>query len=108
MAEASYVLLKLCGVLQGPTLKIQMEYFFFSVGWTASFSHSMDLMESRTSCSGLAALETVPDHLVFQEFSAFRKRMLITCFFEWLQSSGNNTSWFFFFSHVNHLLLSWH
>lgn len=79
MAEASCVLLKLHCVLQGPTLKMLIEHFF-SLGWTASSFYSMDLVESRTSCSGFTALETVPNHFVFQEFSAFRKTMLITYF----------------------------
>lgn len=47
-------------------------------GLTATFLYSMDLGESRISHSGLAALETVPNHFMFQEFSVFRKRMLIS------------------------------
>lgn len=92
MVKAFDVLLKLLCVLKAgaENLKTELVFvrancedidrIFLSVGLTVSFLHSPDLPESRTSCSGLTALETVPNHFTFQEFSVFRKKMLITYF----------------------------
>lgn len=74
------------------------------MGWTASSFYSVDLVESGTSCSGFAALETVPNRFMFQEFSVFRKRMLITYFLSGCKVLETMPGVFY----ISCLLQSWH